>query len=199
GQRRWIADPRVSTTGSEWQTDHPYPIADAPDALRPSADSGSKIAIWHPTGVPPTDDLLERVREATAVREPNAQIAVRRDKRYLRVTAVRGHGVLEQGPGGVVEGNVTPGALRRVAEGVHAPFTAYDRHVPSELVYGGEPAPEALVAEAGRQGIRLRSFVDYQGLLDLRQLARHQAEALAADREYPAELYVPQRFSRVDR
>src|SRR5262249_32539581 len=153
----------------------------------------------HRTDTLPADDLLERVREATAVREPNAQIAVRRDERYLRVTAARGNGVLEQWPVGVVEGNVTPDALREFAEGVHAPFTAYDPHVPSHLGCGGEPAPEALVAEAGRQGIRLRSFVDYQGLLDLRQLARHQAEALAADREYPAELYVPQRFSRVDR
>jgi WD40 repeat protein len=42
--------------------------------------------------------------------------------------------------------------------------------------------------------VRLRSFVEYGGLLDLRPLADRQARRLAADQVYPADLYVPQRF-----
>ena len=48
-----------------------------------------------------------------------------------------------------------------------------------------------------RRGVRLRSFVEYQGLLDLRPLAEAQRERLAVDRIYPARLYVPQRYRLV--
>ncbi|MGH3915947.1 MAG: NACHT domain-containing protein, partial [Pseudonocardiaceae bacterium] len=46
--------------------------------------------------------------------------------------------------------------------------------------------------------MRLRSFVDYQGLVDLRPLVARQAERLADDRIYPTQLYVPQRYRLLD-
>ena len=54
--------------------------------------------------------------------------------------------------------------------------------------------PVDLVAHARAHGVRLRSFVDYQGLLDLRPLVDRQTERLVADRIYPPALYVPQRY-----
>ncbi|HET8660170.1 MAG TPA: pentapeptide repeat-containing protein, partial [Micromonosporaceae bacterium] len=77
---------------------------------------------------------------------------------------------------------------------VHARFVAADPHVRSELVHTGRRAPEDLVTQAQRHGVRLRSFVDYQGLIDLGPLADRQAARLASDRIYPAELYVAQRY-----
>src|SRR5262249_22522809 len=77
---------------------------------------------------------------------------------------------------------------------VHRQFAAADPSVRSELVYSGRPATEELVAQARRCGVRLRSFIDYQGLVDLRPLAERQAERLAADPIHPAALYVPQRY-----
>ncbi len=46
--------------------------------------------------------------------------------------------------------------------------------------------------------MRLRSFVDYQGLVDLRPLVARQAERLAADPIYPPELYMPQPYRLLD-
>lgn len=62
-------------------------------------------------------------------------------------------------------------------------------------MYAGAAASAELVRQARRRGIRLRSFIDYQGLLDLRPLAERQRRALASDRLYQAELYVEQRFT----
>jgi hypothetical protein len=81
---------------------------------------------------------------------------------------------------------------------VHAEFAASDPAVPSELVHGGPPAAAELVEAARRRGVRLRSFVDYQGLLDLRPLADRQADQLATDQVYPARLYIPQRYRLLD-
>ena len=50
------------------------------------------------------------------------------------------------------------------------------------------------MARALKRGVRLRSLIEYQGLIDLRPLAEAQRERLAADRIYPARLYVPQRY-----
>ena len=80
---------------------------------------------------------------------------------------------------------------------VHASFAAADPQVPSELVYAGRPPPGS-AAVGQRLGIRLRSFVEYQGLLDLRPLVARQADRVAADRRYPAELYIPQRYRLLD-
>jgi transcriptional regulator with XRE-family HTH domain len=64
----------------------------------------------------------------------------------------------------------------------------------AELIYEGE-APDSDVAdEARRAGIRLRSLIQLRGQLDLRGYVRDQTERLAADPEYPAAEYRPQRF-----
>ncbi|HEX9528138.1 MAG TPA: hypothetical protein VF951_11615, partial [Streptosporangiaceae bacterium] len=94
----------------------------------------------------------------------------------------------------VIDGPATEAALDAFIEQVHASFSAADPSVRSELVYGGPPAPSQLTERARRRGVRLRSLIDYQGLLDLRPLAEAQRERLAADRIYPARLYVPQRY-----
>jgi hypothetical protein len=70
--------------------------------------------------------------------------------------------------------------------------------VPSELVYTGPPAPALLQARAQRAGVRLRSFVEYQGLVDLRPLVEQQTARLTTDKLYPAALYVPQRYRLLD-
>lgn len=68
----------------------------------------------------------------------------------------------------------------------------------SELVYDGPQPPRVLREEAGRRGVRLRSFIEFQGLLDLRDYVAKQTARLAADTLYPPGLYVPQRFRELD-
>ncbi len=69
----------------------------------------------------------------------------------------------------------------------------------SELVYQGPQPPRVLRDEAARRGVRVRSFIEFQGLLDLRGYVAAQTARLAADPLYPPDLYVPQRFRELDR
>ncbi|MGH3849756.1 MAG: NACHT domain-containing protein, partial [Pseudonocardiaceae bacterium] len=55
-----------------------------------------------------------------------------------------------------------------------------------------------MVRRARHHGVHLRSFVDYQGLVDLRPLVQSQTDQLAADPIYPTQLYVPQRYQFLD-
>ncbi|MBW4716148.1 NACHT domain-containing protein [Saccharothrix obliqua] len=139
--------------------------------------------------------FFERVHEATTVSHPTATITPRPDEWYLRVSKPRVGGGFEQWPVGVASGPVTTDDVRQFVTRVHEAFAAADPSVPSELVYSGPPAEPEVTLFAQRRGVRLRSFVEYQGLVDLRPLVERQARALASDRVYPAELYVPQRFT----
>jgi WD40 repeat protein/3',5'-cyclic AMP phosphodiesterase CpdA len=154
---------------------------DPDDEIRPPAD--------------PYAEFLAEVRTATRTRFPDAVVDVRPEDGYLRISRSVTGAVAEQSIVGVVRGSVTESTVDNFASGVHAQYASMNSMVRSQLVYGGEPAPDTLVTRARRQGIRLLSFIEYQGLIDLRPLARAQRERLAGDRVYPAELYVEQRFT----
>lgn len=163
------------------------PLPELPERAHPWRDraerSGGKPAAF-----------FERVLEATRVAHPTATVTPRPDQDYLRVCKPRDGVGVEQWPVGVAD-EPRAADVDRFVERVHASFAAADPSVPSELVYSGPPAGPDLVRRAQRAGVRLRSFVEYQGLLDLRPLAERQARRLAGDAVYPAELYVPQRYA----
>ena len=152
--------------------------------------------VWRADRVPgsPYEEFIERVAEATRVRWPKATVSERANSGYIRVCLPMPGGGAEQLPVGVIDGAATDAGLDVFVDRVHALFAAADPSVRSELVYSGPSASGQLVALALRRGVRLRSFVEYQGLLDLRPLVETQAERLGADRIYPARLYVPQRY-----
>ncbi|MDQ1293216.1 MAG: hypothetical protein QG608_1097, partial [Actinomycetota bacterium] len=146
------------------------------------------------------EELVHRVLEATLARLPEATVTVAGppESRYLRVSApLPGRSGADQWPVGVVA-EPTVEAVSGFVRHVHARFWAADPSVPSELVHAGPPASAGLMERARLAGVRLRSFVDYQGLLDLRPLIERQAGQLFGDRVYPAALYVPQRYRSVD-
>ena len=107
---------------------------------------------------------------------PEATVTVRWEGHYLRVTNPLPGGGAEQWPVGVTEGQLTSDALDAFLTQVHARFASADPSVRSEFVYGEPPVPDELAARARRANVRLRSFVEYQGLLDLRPLVRRQTE-----------------------
>ncbi|MGH8899813.1 MAG: pentapeptide repeat-containing protein [Egibacteraceae bacterium] len=144
------------------------------------------------------DDFLARVAEVCALRNPGATITRARSDaqppvEYLRVTTVG-----RQYPVGADEHGIDAEAVGRFVACVHHTFRPADPGVTSELVYGGPPAPRALVEQARRQGVRLVSFIAYQGVLDLRECVDRQTERLAQGRIYPPKLYVPQRYTLVE-
>ncbi|MGH4007770.1 MAG: trypsin-like peptidase domain-containing protein, partial [Pseudonocardiaceae bacterium] len=204
GDRRWVGDTRVSPDGSDWRHHEPHPLDHinatfSTTQLDAEAPRGSDRATSpRPDGARPGDSFFDRVLEATHASHPDATVTPRPESYYLRVSKPLPDGGAEQWPIGVVDGEVIGEELESFAQQVHRPFASADPSVQSELVYRGGPASNELVIEARRHGIRLRSFVDYQGLVDLRPLVTRQAERLGSDPIYPAELYVPQRYRLLD-
>ncbi|MGQ0775313.1 MAG: trypsin-like peptidase domain-containing protein, partial [Pseudonocardiales bacterium] len=204
GQRCWIGDTRISPTGSSWQHHELHPLRHVHTTFtteQPDADQ-RRLADRSPDPRPdestPRDGFFDRVREATEIRYPGATVTPRPNDNYLRVSLPLPGGGVEQWPVGVVDGHVTEAELTSFGQGVHRQFASGDSSVRSALVYSGRPAAEDLVRHARGQGVRLCSFIDYQGLVDLRPLVARQAERLATDPIYPTELYVPQRYRVLD-
>jgi WD40 repeat protein/3',5'-cyclic AMP phosphodiesterase CpdA len=204
-QRRWVGDTSVSPSGSSWQVPIAHDFAQVATALAvPDPDREPEVTEDGPEDSGSADpqggdDFLERVREATAASHPTATISVRGSggSGYLRV-AGSSDGIAELWPVGVVDGEVTEKVVSEFVRGVHSEFAAADPQVRSRLVYSGPPVNSKLVARARSAGVRLCSFVEYQGLLDLRPLAENQLRRLTHDREWPSELYVQQRFRVLD-
>jgi WD40 repeat protein/3',5'-cyclic AMP phosphodiesterase CpdA len=213
GQRRWVGDTRVSPTGSDWRDTVGASLADVFATFISPGDKrsddgpgggngpvrGSDPTERRRTGrASPGEEFRDWVTEATRVRHHKAAIVERWDAGYLRVSLPLPTGGVELWPVGVIDAEATAAEVEDFATRVHAHFAARDPSVRSELVYSGAPAESDVQTLAARLGIRLRSFVDYQGLIDLRPLARRQAERLASDQIYPAELYVDQRYRSLD-
>ncbi|MGH4001478.1 MAG: NACHT domain-containing protein, partial [Pseudonocardiaceae bacterium] len=204
GQRRWIGDTRVSANSLDSYHHEPHPLqhvhatfaSGPPDAdphRNPDRVTGAR------RDKPGTGDgFFDQVLEAAQASHPDATVTPRPETGYLRISQPLPGGGAEQWPVGMVDGEVTGEQLQSFVQRVHRQFASADPSVRSELVYSGPPATDTLVIEARRHGVRLRSFVDYQGLIDLRPLAARQAERLAADPIYPAQLYVPQRYRLLD-
>ncbi|MGH3824020.1 MAG: metallophosphoesterase, partial [Pseudonocardiaceae bacterium] len=204
GQRRWIGDTRISTNGSDWHHHEPHQLRDVHACFtgdRPDADQRrdtDHYASPRRDGSAPGEGFFDRVVEATQVSNPDATVTPRPEAGYLRVSQPLPDSGAEQWPVGVIDGELTREHLQSFVQRVHRQFASADPTVRSELVYSGHPATDQLLTEARRHGVLLRSFVDYQGLIDLRPLVVRQAERLAADPIYPTQLYVPQRYRLLD-
>jgi len=145
-----------------------------------------------PRPADPHDLLLERVAEVCAAKYERAKIRrVGTTPPHLLVTTREKDGLNPLRRVGVHVGELT-------REVVNA-FLAHDPDQVSELVYQGPPPPRSMREEAARRGVRLRSFLEFQGLLDLSGYLARQTARLRTDRRYPPDLYVPQRFRELDR
>ncbi|HWM40231.1 MAG TPA: pentapeptide repeat-containing protein, partial [Streptomyces sp.] len=92
-------------------------------------------------------------------------------------------------------GTPTDAELERFIAQAHATDIGSE----AEVVHEG-PAPDKSLRErAGRRGIRVRSFLEFQGLLDLRAYVTAQTAALTADDRYAPGLYLPQRYREAER
>ncbi|MFE3189359.1 pentapeptide repeat-containing protein [Nocardia sp. NPDC059240] len=150
-----------------------------PPAPRPSAAQSSET-------VRPHELLLEQVTEVCQVRYPDARIRrTTSDPPYLLVT-INSDPVIEQLIIGAHVGEVTG----QVLDG----FLGPQPKPGSQLIYlGPDPDPD-LRDRAASEGVRIRSFADFQGLANLDRYVRQQSARLREDTAYAADLYVPQRF-----
>ncbi len=134
--------------------------------------------------------LLNRIVEICDARYERAKIRrVDGDPPHLLVT-YQEEGFVRQLRVGAVAGQPTPDDVEAFIRYVHAA----DTEAGAELVYEGHPPSQVLREDALRRGVRLRSFIEFQGLLDLREYVGGQNARLRAGGAYAPELYVPQRF-----
>jgi hypothetical protein len=222
-QKRWVGDTRCSDKGDDWRIVHPvafeavhatFPRATKSTASkskssgrgrRSNAARGPKRVSEGPEDedggsfgdeFPRSESFLSRVARVTQLSAPGAEVHPQRLDEppfvYLLVT-VRDEMSVRQYPVGVCEFSISPGELDRFLRRVDAKYRAADPGLKSELVYAGEQAPPELIEIAKRRGVRLLSFVEYQGLIDFRGYIGRKKQELGNDPIYPPRLYVPQR------
>ncbi|MEU0568109.1 pentapeptide repeat-containing protein [Nonomuraea sp. NPDC005983] len=139
----------------------------------------------------PVELLLDRITEVCEARHERARI--RRFPTHLVVTHPE-DGFVRLTMIGAHVGELTAADTDDFVRKAHA------ADLTAELVYqGGPPPARALRDDLMRRGVRLRSFTEFQGLLDLSGYVAEQSSRLVTDRRYPPELYVPQRYRELDR
>ena len=188
GLTRWRgADP--GATPERLQRAWPDTRATFATASGAGALGSETDAVIEPDSDDPSKRLLDQIEE---VCRADARNTVRRIEsarpHHLRVTRSE-YGFHPQRRIGAHVGEVTEAELDA--------FLRYEPELGSELIYQGPQPSAELRRRARRSGVRIRSFLEFQGLLDLSGYVGEQTKRLRADPRYPSELYVPQRFSEL--
>lgn len=184
--RQWQA--AGSTFAPARAADSPAPpdVVDPGPVSRPAAGTGRAEDI--PSD--PTHLLLDRIAEVCQTRHDNPKIRLVEGEAPHLLVSYREDGFVRQQRVAAHVGELTAPDIERFLGQVHAA----DPDTVSALVYQGPPIPQTLRTEALRRGIRVRSFIEFQGLLDLREFVAGQTARLRTDALYPPGIYVPQRF-----
>ena len=195
--RRWAR--------TEWAAVPSPSVVEAGGAAEPGREIGAGVT--PPVDVPAPPDgtapgrdgensaderleaLIERIVQVCEARHENPRVRRVGEPPYLRVT-VNEDGVIREER--IAALTRTP--TREDIDAFLALVLADAPELGGELVYQGPPVARSLRDDARRRGLRVRSFTEFQGLLDLRNYVEGQARRLAEDSRYPAGLYVTQRF-----
>ncbi|MGK3961899.1 pentapeptide repeat-containing protein [Sorangium sp. So ce118] len=142
------------------------------------------------------DEFLQRVERVCRLREPEAEVVRRAApppfSGVLLVSARDGR-LFRMAPVAALDHPISEELLDLFITTVEAPYRRENPMLHSTLVHAGPTAPDQLLRKAARAGVYLRSFGEYQGLLDLTKYLAWQGERLARDPVYPSGLYVEQR------
>ncbi|WP_018657182.1 TIR domain-containing protein [Actinomadura flavalba] len=205
GLARWVPSderPGPATVERAWiDVGGTFPSPPRPAAVEPPVPDGPAA------GPPPVRDDAEQTRPDPAGRLLD-RITEACETRFERATVRR----VDADPPHLLLTHLEAGFVRQYRIGAHVgrptedDVDAFVRHVHadgadhgSELVYLGPPPARSLREDALRRGIRLRSFTEFQGLLDLSEYVAAQSARLTTGGVYPPSLYVPQRFRELDR
>lgn len=183
GVRTWLPDEQPRRVSHAWRAARSTFTGETRPAPPPRPDATGR----EPS---PVELLLDRIVEVCEARHERARI--RRFPAHLVVTHPD-DGFVRQTMIGAHVGEVTAADADGFVRQAHASGLA------AELVYQGPPPARPLRDDLMRRGVRLRSFTEFQGLLDLSGYVAEQTARLTADRRYPPSLYVPQRYRELDR
>ena len=210
--KRWAGDTRSSASRRDWKVTDEVPFRDVGATFKQGDASAPghrpDEARWrdeHAAAHEDTShrhDFLARVAEIGRLRHGGDRKRVeieefRQDARhpYLSVRVADGD-IVSTYPIGVAENGVTTEIVRGFRDEVFERYYwALDPNVRCELVYGGrERAPDELFTSAGATNVKIRSFVEFQGIIDLRGYVKRQTGRLQADAVYPPEHYIAQQL-----
>lgn len=188
GIRTWLPDGGApARVRHVWRAARATFTGETPAGPPPGGGSAPGQDRRQPT---PVELLLDRITEVCEARHERARI--RRMPGHLVVTHPD-DGFVRQLMIGAHAGELTAEDAAEFVRQAHASELA------AELVYQGPPPSRTLREDLMRRGVRLRSFTEFQGLLDLSGYAAEQTARLTTDRRYPPALYVPQRYRELDR
>ncbi|SED53036.1 WD40 repeat [Streptomyces sp. 2224.1] len=143
----------------------------------------------------PLDELVARVAEVCRTRHDGAQLRRIAGRPPQLLVTWNESGFVRQQRVGVCHGTPSTEDTDAFLDHVHASDTEPD----AELVHDGPAPARELRERARRRGVRIRSFTEFQGLLDLRDYVTAQTERLRTDHRYRPDLYLPQRYREVER
>jgi WD40 repeat protein/3',5'-cyclic AMP phosphodiesterase CpdA len=205
GRTRWAGDTSCSPGADEWQIAYETPF----EFVEGTFD-GLGVSLHEPDEITqpdhrsrsrpraPVEGFLSRVLEICELRYRDEGtrvdvISEPQQRPYLRVQT-RDESVAQSFPIGIVEGDVSGEIVARFCTEVFDRYRAFDPSLRCTIVYGGEHASEDIIQAAGARNVDLRSFVEFQGIVDFRGYVRRQTARLTSDIIYPPELYVPQQL-----
>ncbi|GAB6899024.1 TIR domain-containing protein [Kineosporia succinea] len=195
GLRRWAAPddvqvPEPVRLAATWQRAGTT-FAPGPVLLDDGPDEPGEIR----SGADPLEAFLGRIEEVCRARYERVRVRhVDSDPPYLIVTHPH-EGFTRQSGVGALLGEPEEADV----EAFLLATRGADPDLALDLVFAGPPPLPEVRELAHRSQVRLRSFTEFQGLLDLRSYVAGQTARLSADRQYPPDLYVPQRFRELDR
>ncbi|MFD9167290.1 NACHT domain-containing protein, partial [Streptomyces sp. NPDC059558] len=200
GVTRWDdrITPEAATFPAEWrQTRRVFPVPELPPVIN----------VERATGRAPLDDpaaaLAEQVKEICRVRREGVRLrdVPRREPgdmvQIMATWREQEDGVVQQQRIAVHPGSPTEEEVDRFIAQVHATDSGSE----AVLVYAGDAPAGGLRTRAAGHGVRVRvrSFIEFQGLLDLRGYVAAQSARLNASEQYAPGLYLPQRYRDADR
>ncbi|MEU9084421.1 TIR domain-containing protein [Streptomyces sp. NPDC048357] len=200
GATRW--DDRITAASEhfpgDWrQTRRVFPVPELPPVITVEPTRG-RAPLEDPAAA-----LIERVKEICRVRREGVRLrdVPRREPadmaQIMATWREQEDGVVRQQRIAVHPGTPTEDEIDRFIAQVHATDTGSE----AVLVYAGDAPASGLRQRAAGHGVRVRvrSFIEFQGLLDLRGYVAAQTARLAASEQYPPGLYLPQRYRDAER
>lgn len=199
----WLTDPRAGAAGAATAGPVSVPLETAgwdryPDDGRRRHDRPADAGRPSGAGRPGGDDFVDQVVVTTRLdlgRDTEIEIRHKGDPPLCYLLAARARA--PRRCVGVVPGTAGGGDLERFDREVVTPLRG-DGAVEAVLVHRGPDDPE-LRAAAKRQGVYLKTWTEYNSLLDLSAYRSWLRTDLVSDDRYPQPLYQPQRYRPVDR
>ncbi|WP_437962676.1 pentapeptide repeat-containing protein (plasmid) [Sorangium sp. So ce119] len=141
------------------------------------------------------DGFLQRIERVALLRAPGATVtrhsAPPPFAGVLEVAA-RDGSLVDMRVIGALDQPITEELVARYVTDVERRFRQQDPLLRSTLIHAGPQAPPELAQRAWRRGVALKSFSEYQGLIDFDRYLARQTDRLEADPIYPPWLYVEQ-------